>query len=234
MIVFNNNIKVSIIFPIFNSHQVVFRQCLYFYSLHLPNDVEIIFMDDGSDPPLKDSIRVPNIRNFNIYPTGDKRAWTQTAAKNLGVKIAEGEFVFITDIDHIITPEAIGAARNFDGDKMQFTREIGILNNRGRISQEKEDLFAYGWNGRGLKLHQHTNTFVMRRQVFKDIGGYPPHLAEQQVHNIYDDNYLYGRYRRHAKTGHCKPAVWGPRTLVFPNPQLGNPKLYFHDLDRSK
>lgn len=238
MIVFKNNVKVSIIIPILNSHSVVSRQLRYFHSLRLPPDVEIIFMDDGSDPPLKSLPLANRVTGLNIYPTGDTRPWTQTAAKNLGVKIAEGEFVFITDIDHILTPDAIQAVRNFDGDKMQFPRRYGILDRRGRISQDLQTLLAYGIrevdHARGLYVHVHTNTFAMRRRIFKELGGYPPHLAEQQIHDIYDDNILYGMYRRYAKAGKCKPAVEGPPILVFPKPDSRNPKLYFHNLDRSK
>ncbi len=229
---FKNNIKVSIVIPVYNSHGVLRRQILYFYRLHLPEDVEIIFMDDGSDPPLK-SMAV-NMRNINIYPTGDFRPWTQTAAKNLGVKIAEGEFVFITDIDHIITPGAIEAVRHFDGDKMVFPREFGIITSQGRISQTKEDLLEHGMREidyirKGVKHYVHTNTYCMRKSVFIAIGGYPARLAEMGIHDIYDDNYLYGRYRRAVKEGICKAAVWGPVILTFPG-TIKDPKGLFHNL----
>lgn len=229
---FKGNIKVSIVIPVFNSHGAVKRQLKYFYGLDLPNDVEIILMDDGSDPPLKPM--APNYRNINIYPTGDFRPWTQTAAKNLGVKIAEGEYVFITDIDHILTPEAIEAVRHFDGDKMVFPRQWGIIKNNGRLSQEKEDLIAYGlreidYIRRGVNHYIHTNTYAMKKSMFIQIGGYPPIFAEMQKHDIYDDNYLYGRYRREVKAGKAQPAVMGPPIFTFPA-AVKDPKGLFHKL----
>jgi len=229
---FKGNIKVSIVIPCYNSHGAVSRQILYFYRLHLPTDVEIIFMDDGSDPPLKPL--APNFRNINIYPTGDFRPWTQTAAKNLGVKIAEGEYVFITDIDHILTWEAIDAVRNFDGDKMVFPRQWGIIDKNGRISQDKNVLMDYGMREidyirKGLNHYIHTNTYAMKKSIFIQIGGYPPVFAEMLKHDIYDDNYLYGRYRREVKAQKAKPAVTGPPILTFPG-TVKDPKGLFHNL----
>lgn len=228
--------KVSIIIPIFNSHGVVRRQLLYFRNLVLPDSVEIIFMDDGSSPPLKDYFAGHKVRNLNIYPTGDSRPWTQPCAKNLGVLIAQGEFVFITDVDHILTREAIEAVLAFDGDKMEFPREYAILNNHGMIWREPEVLFKYGldrnhFRKKGLTHYHHTNTFAMRRRIFIEIGGYPSRLCNMGIHNIYDDNILYGAYRRYARHGGAKPAVWGPPIFTFPGVHL-DPKKLFHSLPR--
>jgi hypothetical protein len=70
-------------------------------SARLPEDVEIIFMDDGSKPPL--SCNGVDLKNFCIYPTNDFRPWTQPIARNTGAKIAKGEYLLCTDIDFIIS-----------------------------------------------------------------------------------------------------------------------------------
>ena len=231
-IVFRGNIKVSIVIPCFNSHEAVRRQVLYFHLQDLPPDVEIILMDDGSDPPLKPL--AIDCKNLNIYPTGDFRPWTQTAAKNLGVKIAEGEYVFITDIDHIITRDALEAVRNFDGDKMVFPRQWGVITEEGIVTQDKDVLMDYGmreidWIRKGVNHYIHTNTYAMKRSVYIQIGGYDPVFAEMQKHDIYDDNWLYGRYRREVKIGKAKPAVEGPPIFTFPG-TVKNLKGLFHNM----
>ena len=48
-----DNIKLSIIIPVLNSHEIVRRQIAHFKKMNLPDDVELIIVDDGSDPPLE-------------------------------------------------------------------------------------------------------------------------------------------------------------------------------------
>jgi len=46
-------IKLSIIIPVLNSHEIVRRQIEHFKKMDLPDDIELIIVDDGSDPPLE-------------------------------------------------------------------------------------------------------------------------------------------------------------------------------------
>jgi len=48
-----DKIKLSIIIPVLNSHEIVRRQIAHFKKMNLPDDVELIIVDDGSDPPLE-------------------------------------------------------------------------------------------------------------------------------------------------------------------------------------
>ena len=59
--------KVSIVIAILDSHEIVRRQLLHFDKMRLPDDVEVIFVDDGSRPPLlkKGSLNF----NFSLYYT---------------------------------------------------------------------------------------------------------------------------------------------------------------------
>jgi glycosyltransferase involved in cell wall biosynthesis len=223
--------RVSIIIPVYNSHRVVERQIKHFKKMNLPDDIEIIFMDDGSDPPLKG-----NMKNFNIYPTGDTRPWTQPCAKNLGVKISEGEYIFITDIDHILPKKVVLQAYEFQGDKMGFSRSFAILSHNGDIFNDPESLFKYGmgrkrYAKRGTKVYRHTNTFVMRKKVFEAIGGYRESLCDKGIQWHRDDSYLHRDYRRHCAKGSCQPEVMGGEVHVFPA-VAEDPKKLFHRLGR--
>ena len=40
--------KLSIVIPVLNSHEVVRRQCLHFAKMPLPDDVEVVLVDDGA------------------------------------------------------------------------------------------------------------------------------------------------------------------------------------------
>ena len=79
--------KVSIIIPVLNSHEVVRRQLLHFERMNLPDDVEVIIMDDGSEKPLRhpdfgllDLVKEFGL-NLEIYETHEYRPWTSSIAK---------------------------------------------------------------------------------------------------------------------------------------------------------
>ena len=231
--------KLSIIIPVYNSHRVVRRQIKHFKKMNLPDDIEILFMDDGSDPSLRSIFPNPNLKNFRIYPTGDTRPWTQACAKNFGAEIATGEYIFITDIDHILPRLAIAEAHffatHYRGDKMEFSREFAILNNHGDIIQDFETLREYGFRRnpkKGFGTYKHTNTFVMRKSIFWEIGGYPEDDCDVGRQDNRDDTHLHNRYRRHCMDGKCRRAEAGGVTYVFPA-VAKDPKRLFHKLDRT-
>ena len=227
--------KVSIIIAVLDSHMVVKRQIKYFNSLGLPDDVEIIFMDDGSDPPLK-TLRTYNLKNFAIYPTGDTRPWSQACARNLGAKIAQGEFLLMTDIDHILSKDAIMAVRNFTGDKMIFLRSYAIIDKHGNINQNLKTLYRYGltktqYKKHGLRKNRHTNTFAIRRSIYFELNGYHPRYCNRPLKGNKGDKSFFNRYLKYHKQGHCKWQEQGPDIYTYPGlPE--DPLKIFHKLKR--
>lgn len=227
--------KVSIVIAVLNSHEVVKRQIRYFKKMNLPDDVEIIFVDDGSNPPLK--FEHMGLRNFKIYYTNDKRPWTQGLARNLGVSHAKGEFIFITDIDHILTKEAIEAVRVFDGDLMVFPRYYGILGRNGELINDSKSMKEFGARYRPRNSGGfHMNTFAMRKEIFDKLGGYAPVYCERMFHVggrfTSEEGALMSAYRR---SGLGKQAVGGPATFFFPTGRYRmdgehNPFGLFHTL----
>ena len=166
-----SKIRVSIIIAVLDSHEVVLRQLKYF-NRFIPdhyNWAEVIIMDDGSDPPIFFDLSIHY--QLRIIRTDDKRPWSQPCARNAGAKLARGEYLFMTDIDHIISRQAFETALSFEGDKMVFPREWAILDKRYRIRRDPDVLSTYGLiNGKGAGSH--ANTFVMRKSIFDELGGY--------------------------------------------------------------
>jgi hypothetical protein len=211
-------IKVSIVIPILNSHEIVRRQILHFKKMDLPDDIEIIFMDDGSSPPL--SFPNSGLRNFSIHTTGDKRAWMECLARNKGAKIAVGEILLMTDIDHILPKDTIEAVHEFKGDKMEFPRFLAILNSDGDLTQDLETLFDFGlsrqyYNRKLLNAGRHGNTFAMRKEVFDGLGGYSIRICERPWHEG-ADRYFNREWRKAVATGRYKPSESGPQIYTFP------------------
>jgi glycosyltransferase involved in cell wall biosynthesis len=220
--------KVSIIIAVLDSREVLRKQARYFRSLQLPQDTEIIILDDGSKPPLEVDVTP---ENFSLIPTNDFRPWSQPCARNFGAEHAKGEFLLMTDIDHILSKEAIEAVRKFDGDKMMFPRHWAVLNEEGKICQEPEILFEYGlskelYEQRGLHGGHHANTFAMRKSIYQELGGYDESFCGKYGG---DDTNFSKRYGKHHYSGNCKRHAMGPRIFVYPDPRRDVKKV-FHNL----
>jgi len=159
--------KVSIVIAVLNSHEVLRRQLLHFEKMALPDDVEIIIIDDGSEPPL-----TGNLKNLTIHATHDTRPWTQPIARNLGAKMAKGEYLICTDIDHILSRKLIDTISSTDYDVIRFKREAGVLDENGDFTQDMAVLHSYGYeHRRGLRMGAHGNSYAIKRQLFFDLGG---------------------------------------------------------------
>ena len=87
--------KLSIVIPVLNSHEIVRRQMEHFIhtevvDLVYEGLVEVIIVDDGSDPPLWElEYRYPW---FELLSTNDKTPWTQPKARNIGGNVALLDF----------------------------------------------------------------------------------------------------------------------------------------------
>lgn len=220
--------KLSIIISVYQSYEIVRRQLLYFNKMNL-KDVEIIIIDDGSNPPIEGA----------KYQTNNKLAWTQGLGRNLGASKAKGEYLFMTDIDHIISKESIEDALKFNGNKMIFRRQIGVLLEDGTLSQDEEILKDYGWKGDKLDASVHGNTFVIKKEIFDQLGGYDPKTCEVGYHpksRKGDDCYFNSKWN---KTFRGESPVVGRDIYMFPIGRFHkdsdlNPKGLFHNLSQKE
>jgi len=236
--------KISVVIAVLNSHYIVKLQIRHFRAMHLPDDVEFIFIDDGSNPPLK--LPHMGLKNLSFYYTNDKRAWTQGLARNLGASKAKGEFLFFTDIDHIISKEAIMAVREFDGDRMVFPRFMGILDRYGNVIQDLQTLFDWGYSKAYWRRRWHTlsggyhgNTYAVRKTIFDQIGGYYKEFCESEFHVggrwMSEERKFNIKMSHGVGRGWIKPDVIGPPIYVYPLGKFHktgehNPYGLFHSL----
>ena len=235
--------KLSIVIAFYNSHGAVARQAKYFAAMNLPDDIEIVFVDDGSNPPhfLKDY----SLKNLKMIHTQDKRPWTQGIARNIGSKLATGEYLLMTDIDHILSKEAIMDSYRFTGDKMIFPRYFAVLLEDGTLSQEPKDLEEYGLDmtrlqsKRGLYASVHGNTFCMKKSTFNLLGRYDPKHCLYGHHaagNMGEDSVLNRRWNHYAANNGLTLATGSP-IYIFPIGRYHknhdpNPHGLFHNLSQ--
>lgn len=232
--------NLSIVIPVLDSHEIVRRQLLHFGRMDLSDDTEIILVDDGSDPPLaeNDEIRELLDSGVRIIETHDTRPWTWALARNAGVKVASGECLLMTDIDHILSQALIDTVRNtFDGVKMNFRREFAVLDEDGHLTQDRDTLTAYGLPpDASLRVGMFPNGFAMSRKLFRGLGGY----REDLVGNPYpqgEDNDFRRRWQAYQKETGAKLCSRTPTIYTFPCGQFcgdvdHNPFGLFHSLSR--
>lgn len=230
---------VSIIIPILNSHEIVRRQVLHFEKMGLPDDVELILVDDGSDPIIEVETDLP----LTLIHTNDKREWTWPLARNKGAKEAKGEYLIMADLDHIISKEIVEAARNFNGDFMRFHREFGVLDEEGNLTQDREVLRSYGLPDEyKLRFTPHRNQFCIHKDLYKKMGGF----REDRIGMPYpqrEDGDFAKKWREMYEAGEIRDYddLIGydkrPILYMFPNGKFCgdvdfNPKGLFHNLSR--
>lgn len=221
--------KLSIIIPVLNSHEIVRRQILYFKAMPLPISVELIIVDDGSDPVIIDDTETARI----IY-TNDTRPWTQPRARNIGAKNATGEFLLFTDIDHIVTKDAIRFGLDCKYDYARFRRELAVLDESGVVTQDRDILEQYGiGKDKSLRVGCHTLSMVVRSSVFEQTGGFREKIGKHPTH---DDGDMKHKLKPFTK---CPDNDPDERALIYviPNGRFSgdkncNPLGLFHDLQR--
>ena len=160
--------KCSIILPVLDSHEIFRRQMVRFEKI-MPADFELIVLDDGSDIPLQYDRRVPF--RFRLLHTNDKRPWTNDLARNTGAGVASGEYLLMTDVDHVLTPETLDLVQRFHGDMLKFHRQVAALDEHGEVRNIREALYP------------HPNTFAIRKSLFEGMGGYTPQYLGYGAHD---------------------------------------------------
>lgn len=227
--------KLSIVIAVLNSHEIVRRQILHYEKMGLPDDIEILFIDDGSYPALQSDT---TLKNFTIYATKDYRPWTVELARNFGIEKARGEYVLITDMDYIIPMSCIESALDLKEDKSSIRREFGILDENGDFTQDMDILKSYGLVKDNVKMSPHPNNFIMRKSTF-DVVGLFDETRVDRPYPIGADAEFKRRWTKFHQQGlvTLRDNDLRPTIYMFPNGQYCgdvdyNPFNLFHTLTR--
>ena len=152
--------KLTITYPYYDNPGMLFRQHESWsrFPEYLRKRVEIILVDDAS-PLYPAHKHLPKQRNYelSVYRIMKNVPWNQVAARNLGVKMARHDWVFMTDIDHVLTNEGlVELFRWLDGQGLKDDLYYTV----GRINVDASP----------YKLHP--NTYLMHQRLYWKAGGY--------------------------------------------------------------
>lgn len=202
--------RISIVVPVLNSHEALRRQLRHIEQIGLPEDTEFILVDDGSDPPLENTSSLPVI----IHRTNDTRPWTWALARNAGARLAQGDYLLMFDLDHIITRELLDFVVVRDDARIHFTRYFGVLDEDGELHTDRETLSNWGLKHRRLRIESHQNSFAIKRNLFWELGGYREDLIGRPYPQGEDSDF-YNKWKAHSEATGIG-STEGPTLYVFP------------------
>ena len=93
-----NEVKVSVIIPFFNAQNLIER-CILSVSSQSLRDIEIICVDDGSSDQSYEIVSSISQLDRRIIPLRFPKNLGVAVARNKGISIAKGEFVYFVDAD---------------------------------------------------------------------------------------------------------------------------------------
>ena len=198
--------KCSIIMSVLDSHECFRRQIRRFNAI-VPSDFEVIVLDDGSEVPL--AYDGPIRFALKIIRTGDTRPWTAELARNRGAELASGEYLLMTDVDHILTREIVDLVRDYRGDMLKFHRRVADLDERGGLRDIRE------------ALPSPPNIFAVKKSLFQGLGGYGREYLGYGADRIFRSKYEVSVTRGQTRRPHVAGTIY---VLTCPD--------WFHRLER--
>lgn len=104
-------IKLSVVIPIYNVSSYL-KMCLDSVYLQAEDNWEVILVDDGSTDDSGDICKEYRRKYPNTFVI-HKENGGLSDARNAGIKIAKGEFIYFLDSDDWLTPKAISPLLDF-------------------------------------------------------------------------------------------------------------------------
>jgi len=149
--------RLTLVYPFYENHQFIQTQLSQWAAW--PSDdrahVEVIVVDDGSPTPL--TIDTPPVRLRQFRIDVDVR-WNWLAARNIGAHHAAGEWLLLTDMDHVVPSETL----------------------RSVVFARHDPKVVYAFARRehtGQIVSPHSASFLMTKAMFWQIGGYDEALS---------------------------------------------------------
>jgi len=193
---------ITLIYPYYNSPGMLAKHYAHWagFSAETKALIDIIIVDDGS--MVAHAINVPRpegLPRVRIYRILEDKDWNWCGARNLGAKVAEGKWLFLTDMDHMVPEETIrSVARHAKPDRAYRFARLDYPDLTPTL-------------GKDGKPKPHPNTWCMEKSMYWKVGGYDEFFSGQYGF----DGVYHTRVKQHAQVVERKDVVWRvPRDVV--------------------
>jgi glycosyltransferase involved in cell wall biosynthesis len=122
--------------------------------------LDIIIVDDGSQQDAVDVERPRGLPPLQIYRVHEDFPWNQNGARNLGALKAEGDWLLLTDMDHMFPEETLL--------RLKEVAKPGRVYRFRRLDFDTREPTA----DRKGQEKPHPNTWALTRKMYWDVGGY--------------------------------------------------------------
>jgi hypothetical protein len=159
--------KITIILPYYDNPEMfkIHQEGWLNWGENLKAHTEIIVIDDCSPnhPAVKHvNLKLLNNRiTFRLYQTLQDVPWNWIACRNIGAHHAAGDWLLLTDMDHIVTPRLLNHLHKMpvDDDYIMGCRNFYVPS-RVDGPEQKEN------------PKPHPNSYFMHKTFFWKVGGY--------------------------------------------------------------
>lgn len=155
--------NLSFVYPYYDNPGMLAHQYGVWagYPQALKERIEIVLVDDGSPRwPALDVPRPKGLPSLRIYRVKEDKPWHQHGARNLGAHVAAGQWLFMTDMDHVLPAESLG-------------KLLGKSNRNHIYTFARLDSWTMKPTLRpNGETRLHPNSFAMTRDLYWKIGGY--------------------------------------------------------------
>lgn len=111
-------IKISVIIPVYNGEKYIERCLDLLNKQNFSEKWEIIIVDDASSDKSKDIIKKSKLPNLKLFSLTENSG--QSTARNLGISNAKGEYIYMQDVDDLISSDSLNTlykiAKNNESD----------------------------------------------------------------------------------------------------------------------
>ncbi len=177
------NIEISVIIPVYNGAEFVESACQQIQNQQLAN-VEIIFVDNNSTDNSVKLLEKLQEHHQDITVLKEKKQGA-AAARNKGLSIAKGDFIYFFDVDDQLMPGALNHLINTLKTNPEADSIFGVAS-KEYTTQNQEDNFKISykaapfwgmhWFNNFSKLTGGPPAFLHRKRVFDKIGNFPEQL----------------------------------------------------------
>jgi glycosyltransferase involved in cell wall biosynthesis len=206
--------RLSIVIPYYRNPRMLFRQMLIWrdeWAAAHKSNLEVVIVDDGSPEPAADVPHVDSLPPLSIYRILVDRPWHQHAARNLGALVAKGEWIFFTDMDHVIPPDTLSKLLRLEDPAAAYTFGRVDAPSTEPWKADHASTMAPTVRDDG-SLKPHVNSYAMTRAMFWQVGGY-----DEDYCGIYGTDQLF-RTRLYELAEHkhlpCYPLVRVSRDVI--------------------